>query len=114
MLAKLSIGYKTIQSVSKKYIRDCRPSLLQYAILCRLLKIDESFMDPIAKERLKILIGGRAGNASSHMDGAKIQKRYNQLKRDINVVNLKFLRLFQRVTSKIIRIFLRIMTYDMS
>ena len=31
------LGYKTIQSVSKKYIRYCRPSLLQYAILCRLM-----------------------------------------------------------------------------
>ena len=35
-LAKLSTRYKTIQSVSKKYIRYCSPSLLQYVILCRL------------------------------------------------------------------------------
>ena len=36
LLAKLSPRYKTIQSVSKRYIRYCSSSLLQYAILCRL------------------------------------------------------------------------------
>ena len=37
LLAKLSTRYETIQSVMKRYIRYCSPSLLQYARLCRLM-----------------------------------------------------------------------------
>ena len=42
LLTKLSTRYKTIQSVTKRYIRYCSPSLLQYAILCRLTSLSQS------------------------------------------------------------------------
>ena len=38
-LAKLSTRYKTIQSVSKKHIRYCSSSLLQYGIFCRCIVV---------------------------------------------------------------------------
>ena len=42
-------------------------------------EIDDSYMDDVAKERLKIMTGARGENATTPMDGAKIQKRYNEL-----------------------------------
>ena len=47
-------------------------------------EIDDSYMDSVAKDRLKILVGSRAANATNEMDGAKIHTRYNIIKRDIN------------------------------
>lgn len=47
-------------------------------------EIDDSYMDDIAKQRLKVLVGARADNATTPMDGAKIQKKYNEFKRFIN------------------------------
>ena len=49
-----------------------------------LSEIDDTYMDDIAREKMKILVGGRQDNSSLPMDGAKIGKKVSEFRRLIN------------------------------
>ena len=49
-----------------------------------LSEIDDTYMDDVAKEKMKILVGGRQDNSSVPMDGAKISKKFSEFRRLIN------------------------------
>ena len=49
-----------------------------------LSEIDDTYMDEVAREKMKILVGGRQDNSSVPMDGAKISKKFSEFRRLIN------------------------------
>ena len=47
-------------------------------------ELDDTYIDDLNKERLKILAGGRQDNSSVPMDGEKILKKFSDFRRELN------------------------------